>query len=297
MHTDVPARRTVAALAAALAAALVALSPAASPARAEQASDADLARATAALERDARVPGTAWGVDPATGQVLVSVDAGVTGAALARVTGAVRALGPVARLERLPGRLRLAVAGGQAVYGGRFRCSLGFNVRVGAAYAFLTAGHCTNASGTWYADAGHTRLLGSRSGSSFPRNDYGIVRYRSASPVPPGSVALGGGRSQDISTSGAPRVGQVVRRSGSTTGVHDGLVTQLGVTVVYPEGTVRGLARTTLCAESGDSGGPVFAGTVALGLVSGGSGDCVRGGTTFVQPVGEALQAYGARVY
>ncbi|MET7875295.1 serine protease, partial [Streptomyces cyaneofuscatus] len=34
----------------------------------------------------------------------------------------------------------------------------------------------------------------------------------------------------------------------------------------------------------------------ALGLTSGGSGNCRTGGTTFYQPITEALSAYGATV-
>ena len=40
----------------------------------------------------------------------------------------------------------------------------------------------------------------------------------------------------------------------------------------YPQGTVTGMIRTTVCAEPGDSGGALFAGNTALGLTSGGSG-------------------------
>ena len=47
---------------------------------------------------------------------------------------------------------------------------------------------------------------------------------------------------------------------------------------------------------TGDSGGSLFAGDTAIGLTSGGSGDCSAGGTTFFQPVPEALAAYGAEI-
>jgi hypothetical protein len=91
-------------------------------------------------------------------------------------------------------------------------------------------------------------------------------------------------------------VGQQVFRSGSTTGLHSGQVTALDATVNYPEGTVTGLVQTTVCAEAGDSGGPLFAGSVALGITSGGSGDCTNGGVTFFQPVAKALAALGVRL-
>ena len=78
-----------------------------------------------------------------------------------------------------------------------------------------------------------------------------------------------------------PFVGESVTRTGSTTGTHSGTVHALNVTVHYQGGgTVRGLIQTNVCAEPGDSGGPLYDGTKALGLTSGGSGDCKSGGTT-----------------
>ena len=110
-------------------------------------------------------------------------------------------------------------------------------------------------------------------------------------------MSLYNGSYQDIATAGNAVVGQSVKRSGSTTGLRGGSVTALNQTVRYPQGTVSGLIRTTVCAEPGDSGGALFAGTVALGLTSGGSGNCTTGGTTFFEPVTEALAVYGVNVY
>ena len=118
-----------------------------------------------------------------------------------------------------------------------------------------------------------------------------------ATVAKPGSVNLYNGSQQDITSAANPVVGQTVRRSGSTTGVHQGRVTALNATVNYAEGTVRGMIQTTVCAEGGDSGGSLYAGSVALGLTSGGSGNCSSGGTTFFQPVTEALSTYGVSVY
>ncbi len=293
----VPRRAGLVRAAVAAALAMTAAAPALPAAAAPAVPAVSAAAAVSALDRGAQVPGTAWAVDPADGRVVVSVDTSVRGARLARVRAVVRSLGAAARLESLPGRLRPARAGGQAVFGGGYRCSLGVNVRTAAGYAFLTAGHCTDLATTWYADAARTRVLGARAGSRFPGDDFGLVRYRAGSPRPPGTVALAGGAVLDVTAAGAPRVGQQVRRSGSTTGVRSGRVTQVGATVVYPEGTVRGLARTTACSNLGDSGGPVLAGRTVVGLVSGGTGDCATGGVTYVQPVQEALRAYGATVY
>ncbi|MEU4477256.1 S1 family peptidase [Micromonospora sp. NPDC023966] len=255
-----------------------------------------LAAATNELERSAKIPGTAWWIDPATNQVVVSVDSTVTGAKLDKVKAAVARTGGATRIVSEPGVLSKRLSGGQAIYTGGYRCSLGFNVRSGSTYYFLTAGHCTNLGSTWYSNSSQTTVLGSRAGTSFPGNDYGIVRYTNGS-TPPGNVYLYNGSYQDITTAGNAYVGQSVRRSGSTTGVHSGSVSATGATVNYAEGSVSGLIRTNVCAEGGDSGGSLFAGSTALGLTSGGSGNCSSGGTTYFQPVTEPLSVYGVSVY
>jgi streptogrisin D len=254
-------------------------------------SAAQLSAATDELSRTATVPGTAWAVDPMTNQVLVSIDESVTGANLVKVKAAVARLGDAARIEQTPGVFSTRAVGGDAIYSGNFRCSLGFNVRSGSTYYFLTAGHCGNIGATWYSNSAHTQVLGTRAGSSFPGNDYAIIRYTTGG-TPSGTVG-----SQDITTSGTPSVNQTVTRRGSTTGIRSGRVTALNATVNYAEGTVTGLIRTTVCAQGGDSGGPLYSGTVAYGLTSGGSGNCTTGGTTFFQPVTEALSVYGVAVY
>jgi len=254
-------------------------------------SGAQLAASVATLDRSAAIPGTAWAIDPVTNQVLVSVDSTVSGARLAALNAVVARLGDTVRVENVPGVFSTRISGGDAIYGGQFRCSLGFNVRSGSTYFFLTAGHCGNIASTWYSNSSHTSVLGNTAGSSFPGNDYAIVQYTSSASHP-GTV---GG--QDITSSGTPSVGQTVTRRGSTTGVHSGRVTALNATVNYAEGRVTGLIRTTVCAEGGDSGGPLYSGTTAYGLTSGGSGNCSSGGTTFFQPVTEALSVYGVSVF
>ncbi len=271
--------------------------PAPGPASAATHSLAALDEITRVLDAHARVPGTAWSVDPASAQVVVSLDETVTGAKLARVSAVVSRFGSAVRTERVAGTFRKHLSGGDAIYGSGYRCSLGFNVRNSAgAYFFLTAGHCGNVASTWYANSANTALLGTVQGSSFPGNDYAIVKYTNGS-VPPGDVNLYGGGYQDITSAADAYVGEAVKRSGSTTRVHSGTVTALNATVNYAEGTVRGLIRTNVCAEGGDSGGALFDGTKALGLTSGGSGNCRSGGVTFYQPVTEVLAAYKVSVY
>jgi streptogrisin D len=257
---------------------------------------ADLDKVTAALDRAAKVSGSAWFVDPVSNQVVVSIDSTVTGARLAQIQRVTERFGGAVRIEQVTGTLSVRINGGQAIYGGGYRCSLGFNVRSGSTYYLLTAGHCTNLASSWYTNSSRTTYIGPRTGTSFPGNDYGIVRYDST-VAHPGTVNLYNGSSRDITAAGNAYVGQSVSRSGSTTGLRSGSVTGLNATVNYAEGTVTGLIRTNVCAEGGDSGGSLFSGSTALGLTSGGSGNCTSGGTTFFQPVTEALSRYSVAVF
>ncbi|MFG2230407.1 S1 family peptidase [Streptomyces sp. NPDC048723] len=251
-----------------------------------------LASAGASVLR-ANVAGTAWHTDPATGTLVVSADSTVSEAGIARIKSEAGADVAALRIERIPGKLTKLVSGGDAIYATSWRCSLGFNVRSGSNYYALTAGHCTDGAGTWWSNSARTTVVGSTVGSSFPTNDYGLIKYASNTPVPPGTVG-----SQDITSAVNATVNMSVTRRGSTTGIHSGRVTGLNATVNYGGGDiVYGMIRTNVCAEPGDSGGPLYSGTRAVGLTSGGSGNCSSGGTTFFQPVVEALNAYGVSVY
>lgn len=242
---------------------------------------------------DSGIAGTAWSIDSMSNQVVVQADSTITGAAWGHLQSAVASAGGAARLVSVAGEFKAMISGGDAIYGGQYRCSLGFNVIKGSTYYFLTAGHCGNVAATWYANSAHTTLLGNTAGSSFPGNDYAIVQYTNSSISHPGTVG-----SQDITSAANAYVGEPVTRRGSTTGVHTGVVQALDVTVHYVGGgTVRQLIQTNVCAEPGDSGGPLYDSARALGLTSGGSGNCSSGGTTFFQPVTEALSAYGVSVF
>jgi streptogrisin D len=259
---------------------------------------AELAQVTSALDATARIAGTAWAVNPMTNRVEVMVDSTVSAGELATIEATTARFGGAATIVRTPGEFQPLISGGQAIFGGGSRCSLGFNVELisDPSQDFLvTAGHCTNIATTWYANSARTQLIGTRAATSFPGNDWGVVRYTS-SIARPGNVFLFSG-TQDITSSANATVNQNATRSGSTTGVRSGRVTAVNATVTYPQGTVTGLIRTNICAQPGDSGGSLFAGSTALGMTSGGSGNCTFGGTTFFQPVTEVLNNFGLRVY
>jgi streptogrisin B len=233
------------------------------------------------------VDGIAWYVDQTSHRVVVTADSTVSAADLARIRKAAGADADSLQIQRSAGVFSPLVSAGDAIYGGQYRCSLGFNVVQGSTYYFLTAGHCGKVAKTWYTNAAHTTLIGATVDYSFPGNDYALVRYDNTSLSHPGGF-----------TAANAFVGERVTRTGSTSGTHSGTVTGLNATVRYQGGgTVSGLIQTNVCAEHGDSGGPLYDGTKALGLTSGGSGDCTTGGTTFFQPVTEAAAAYGVTVY
>ncbi|MFC9424187.1 S1 family peptidase [Streptomyces sp. NPDC056987] len=276
--------------------ALAAPSAVAAPAPAPAPSAAQLAAASSAIGA-ADIAGTAWYTDKASGKVVVTVDSTVSDAEIAEIKNSVADTDAGVTIKHTEGKFSKLIAGGEAIYAGGGRCSLGFNVRSGSTYYALTAGHCTNIGSAWYTNSAGTASLGTRAGTSFPTNDYGIIRHSNTAAAD-GRVYLYNGSYQDITSAANPTVGQSVRRSGSTTGVRSGTVTALNATVNYGGGdVVYGMIQTNVCAEPGDSGGALFAGTTALGLTSGGSGNCTSGGTTFFQPVVEALNAYGVSVY
>jgi streptogrisin B len=237
--------------------------------------------------RQSGVEGIAWHVNAASHRLVVTADSSVSRAEVARIKKSAGHRAGAIRFERVSGVFTPLLSAGAAIYGGQYRCSLGFNAVSGSTYYFLTAGHCGKVAKTWYTNASHTTLIGPTIAYSFPGNDYALVRYDNTSLSHPGGYAVAD-----------PFVGESVKRTGSTTGTHSGTVTALNVTVRYVGGgTVRGMIQTTVCAEPGDSGGPLYDGTKALGITSGGSGDCRTGGTTFYQPVREAANAYSVTVY
>ncbi|WP_255949887.1 S1 family peptidase [Streptomyces odontomachi] len=235
------------------------------------------------------VTGIAWYADETSHRVVVTADSSVSRAEIATLRHSAGAAADTIDVRRTDGVFRPLLSAGNAIYGGNYRCSLGFNVVQGSTYYFLTAGHCGNIASTWYTNSGHTTLIGATVGSSFPGNDYALVRYDNTALTHPGGYSAANAT-----------VGESVKRTGSTSGTHSGTVTALNVSVRYSGsggGTVSGMIQTNVCAEPGDSGGPLYDGKKALGITSGGSGDCTSGGTTFYQPVPEAANAYGVTVY
>ncbi|MEU2157946.1 S1 family peptidase [Streptomyces sp. NPDC019396] len=256
---------------------------------------AELKSARKTLTDRATIPGTSWATDPVTNKVVVTADRTVKGDAWTKLQAVVEGLGGKAELKKSAGEFKKYIAAGDAIHSGGGRCSLGFNVVKDGAPHFITAGHCGESGSEWSESAGGP-AIGSMVESQFPENDFALVKY-SGDTEHPSEVNLYDGTTQKITKAADATVGMKVKRSGSTTQVHDGEVTGLDATVNYGDGqVVNGLIQTNVCAEPGDSGGALFSDDSAVGLTSGGSGDCTAGGETFFQPVTEALQVLGAEI-
>ncbi|GAB3499072.1 alpha-lytic protease prodomain-containing protein [Amycolatopsis cihanbeyliensis] len=258
-------------------------------------SGAELAAVQATLDANAAAAPDSlpsWYVDVTTNRVVVLAHEHAVGAAHAFVaaSGADASAVRVEVTSEQP-RPLYDVVGGDAYYTGSSRCSVGFSVEGG----FVTAGHCGN-RGT--STSGHNRVSqGSFQGSSFPGNDYAWVQVNSNWTPTPTVNGYSSGNDVVVKGSDEAPVNSSVCRSGSTTGWHCGRITARNASVSYPQGTVNGLIRTTVCAEPGDSGGSLVTAdrnnAHAQGVTSGGSGNCSSGGTTYFQPVPEILSVYG----
>lgn len=256
-----------------------------------------LKSATTTLRSAPRVAGTAWSVDYRTNEVVVQADKSVSAADWNRLSKVAKGIGGFVRMERSQGSFTTRLNGAEPILSTNGRCSAGFNVTNGQSDFILTAGHCGPAGSTWFADNQGNQQLGTTLRTNFPGNDFSLIQYANGKAGDGADVvAIGNGNGVRITGAADPTVGQRVFRSGSTSGLHDGTVTGLNATVNYPEGTVTGLIQTNVCAEPGDSGGPLFSEGIALGVTSGGSGDCKTGGTTFFQPVTKAMSALGVQL-
>ncbi len=281
-----------------------------------------VARSTATLETIKRefdgttVAGISWGVDPSENRVSVTYDDQVPAAEVARLRRIAARHGSAVRLEASGGRLRPAAAftsGGQGIQSGAKKCSLGFNIeRVssGSRY-FLTAGHCIRGNHLLWNKAADGTRLGKVAAWNFPGSDWALVSYDNPDVSAYGTVWVDGTEKQ-ITRSDMADDGQEVERVGTISNDHVGAVLEPsvdytmgidGVTYRFQNGI-----KTSLCGLSGDSGGPLYSGTTALGLFSAFEDSDARPGTcnngvsdarTYYMPVQAVLNHFGGayRVY
>nr|WP_183650538.1 S1 family peptidase [Prauserella isguenensis] len=234
--------------------------------------------ARAELEALPAVPHTSLGLDPAENQLVLTIGEKAADSAAGKLTAAAAKLGDAVRVEHVAGGMQKSIYNGEAITGGGSRCSAGFNVNDGSQDYILDAGHCTAGVAEWN--------VGPSVDASFPGNDYGLIRNDTGSA--PGAVTLWNGSTQAITSASDATVGQDICKSGSTTQLTCGTVEAVDVTVNYAEGAVDGLIQTSAAVDSGDSGGCLFSGSTGVGITSG-----MGGGSSYFQPVTEALSAYG----
>lgn len=231
-------------------------------------------------------PNTAWGIDPGTGRLLLTVSDAAPPSGVARLLAVAGRFGDAVRTRRIEAPLTEQVAvdgivlGGDSINDTKIICSAGFNVVRDDVRYLITAGHCTQGLPAWTG-------VGPSVVSSFPGSDYGLIRDDDA--LGPGAIDRYDGTTQPITSAGAAAVGEHVCASGQTTQVTCGQVTAVDQTVDYGDGNVvHGLIETNVHTDHGDSGGPLFDGTEGLGTVSGGDGT-----TDYFQPLPAVLSAYG----
>src|SRR5262249_40185824 len=164
------AARLLAATAGVVAAGTFAL-PATAAAASQEYSASQLSAVSNAVQQSG-VEGIAWYVDDASDRVVVTADSTVSRAGIAKIRQGAGGNAGAIRVERSAGVFPPLLSGGDAIYGGRYRCSLGFNVVSGSTYYFLTAGHCGSLASTWYTNSSHTTLIGPTIAYSLPGDDY-----------------------------------------------------------------------------------------------------------------------------
>jgi streptogrisin D len=254
-----------------------------------------LEQAKAELEGADAPAGVTWAVDVPNNSLVLGIPAGTRDARTRQFIAAARELDVPVRIEKIAGDAATqAFYGGEAILGSSGgRCSAGFITAAPSGNQYVvTAGHCTNSSSTWRGDG---QTIGNTAASSFPGNDYGAIRINNPSALQPVGGVVNGGGFTDITGSSQVPVGATVCKSGSTTGTTCGRVLRYNVTVRYAQGSVGQMIETNACTQPGDSGGALFAGSQAQGVVSGGSiaGCSASGFRSYFQPVNEILNNYG----
>ncbi|WP_369690296.1 S1 family peptidase [Nocardia miyunensis] len=205
--------------------------------------------------------------------------------------------------DRIGGEPYAVEGGGQG-----HRCSFGFNgVDAQGNTIDITAGHCdpdnlvAPAAKSVHQQPVYdlrNRKIGRRLGyfeaTSFGPHDYSIIRiddaeaarFRnnlvstqrlgSASPAVAGRSIAARDNALRIDGTAEPVVGAAVCKSGSTSGYACGTVLsvrqrgRLGGVPGHGDRpvTIEDVFYSSICAQRGDSGGPIFAGTKAIGIIS-----------------------------
>lgn len=254
--------------------------------------DEDPAATMAALEKVPVPDGvTGWYPDTERGLVVVEALAPAAADALLEEAGTDSGAVRVVEVDHAPTPYSELI-GGHPFRVGSAQCVIGFSaVTSGGQGGFITAGHCGRVGATALDSEG--AALGVFQRSQFPGWDGAFVRVGPEWTLTPWIELWSSGGYHSVTGSQEAPIGSAVCASAPVNGWRCGTIEARGQTVSYPAGTVTGLTRTTLCAEPGESGAPVVAGSQAQGVISGGSGNCATGGTTFFQRLNPMLTSWG----
>jgi hypothetical protein len=157
-------------------------------------------------------------------------------------------------------------------------CSMGFRTKYSGQFGYVTAGHCIN--GATNIQSGTVLLAQFANNQNY---DYGFVAtYSNYSPVNE-LIHPNNGVETLAVVNYCPIITQnmAVAKSGNVTEYTSGKVTGLNQTATYDVNgvdiVIKGLVKTNLKAQGGDSGAPVFVprtdtngGPIPLGVISGG---------------------------
>ncbi|WP_433334650.1 S1 family peptidase [Spirillospora sp. CA-294931] len=163
------------------------------------------------------------------------------------------------------------------------RCTVGFSVQGG----YVTTGKCGSPGATVIGYNGVAQ--GTMQPSTLPGGAGGWVKTNT-SWRPRGLVNRHDGTFVAVRGSQAAPVGSAACMAGATSGWKCGTIQARNVTVNFPEGTLTGLIRASVCAAPGDLGAPLVANGQAQGvLVGSGGGGC----PSYFYPVDKLLSVYG----
>lgn len=275
-------------------------------ARVAQRGQAALDRIKADLDaravKQAPIGVVAWSVDLSSDTVTVEVNNDSSAAARSFIKAA-KAHGDAVRIVTGKAEVEpkaVVPPGSKMTFDGMY-CSVGFGAHDASGKQYLvTAGHCVEFledlyyNGSHFAKGTNTRYVYGQ-----PSVDMGIAAVDADDSIGMSVNTYGQGGSPVVQGSTRAVPGASLCKAGATTGWTCGKVNSYNATVNYPSTVVTGLASSSVCVESGDSGGAYISGNQAQGMTSGGPKNqkCNRGvyssGSSYFQPLDDALSHYG----
>ncbi len=249
-------------------------------------------------------------LDPATNAVIVRVPESIDPQSLAEIEKIASKSTVKAEVRKMPDetfnvnptacneaerKCDLPLRSGQVIYGGPFEgnlyeiCSVGFraNGNDGKKY-ILTAGHCVLQGGhpggipiwSWMTQTPNEgqHSIGTTTQWHYDGKDWAKIdatgTWADTAPWPMIGAYWGSTQEYPITGEASSYKGQTLCHIGMNTGASCGIVKEVNVTVEYYDGaklnSMYEVKGSGLALGGGDSGGPVVASNVALGLTSGG---------------------------